>query len=301
MHVLVQCPSCRRQSDAGDLEIGRKFHCLCGDVLEVPRVRARNAAVVRCSSCGGPRTADAPNCGFCGAVFTIHELQLHTICPSCMARIVDRAKFCHNCGTAILVQGKSGVQTKLRCPVCGPERRLDSRSFGEPPVSLMECQICAGLWLGRETFELLADRMRDRVTPAGELPGGAPRAAARKRTTVQRGPLYRRCPRCEQMMARRNFARRSGVIIDSCREHGIWFDAGELHSLLQWIRRGGQKQAQQRERGQARAASRAARTRGATSRIEKMACSVGTPRFAASGADSSPLMDVLGVFFKGWR
>jgi Zn-finger nucleic acid-binding protein len=41
-------------------------------------------------------------------------------------------------------------------------------------------------------------------------------------------------------MLRRNLGRgRSGVIVDICARHGIWFDADELSQMLVWIRTGG--------------------------------------------------------------
>ena len=304
MHVLVECAACRRQSDAGELAVGSRFHCLCGAVLEVPRVRAKDAAVVRCSACGGPRTGGAASCTFCGADFTIHERQLHTICPGCMTRILDRAKFCHHCGAAILVEGRSGEPTEHPCPACGPERRLDSRAFGEPPVAVMECRVCAGLWLGAQTFEILMGRAGEKAAVGGgsaaaggwvAAAGGD--AAGRRRSTAQSGPLYRRCPLCDQMMARRNFARRSGVIVDSCREHGLWFDAGELDALLEWTRQGGRKEAEKRDREEAREAGRAGRLRAATSRVEKLARAGGGAGAGSMGSDAAPLLKALGRLF----
>ena len=41
------------------------------------------------------------------------------------------------------------------------------------------------------------------------------------------------------MMNRTNFARISGVIIDSCRGHGIWFDPDEMEKIMDFIARGG--------------------------------------------------------------
>ena len=32
----------------------------------------------------------------------------------------------------------------------------------------------------------------------------------------------------------------SGVIVDKCKEHGIWLDGGELRQLMDWIKAGGQ-------------------------------------------------------------
>lgn len=48
-------------------------------------------------------------------------------------------------------------------------------------------------------------------------------------------------------MNRRNYARRSGVIIDACKDHGIWFDADELPRILAWVRAGGKAEAEQQE------------------------------------------------------
>ena len=308
MRVLVKCSACNRQSDAGDLEVGRKFHCVCGEVLEVPRVKAKDAAVVRCSSCGGPRQSSAAKCTFCGADFTVHERDLHTICPSCMARIMDRAKFCHNCGTRIVVQGKSGSVTEHPCPACGGERHLDSRTLGDPPIGILECRVCAGLWVGSEVFEMITERMKGETANLVAGLSAAPKRASRTAAGRQRGPLYRRCPRCAKMMARRNYARRSGVIVDTCHKDGIWFDAGELHALLQWIRRGGLKKAEQLEKKQAEAAAR--RARRAPSRLDRMAAgqtggfAVGGRgfggAFSSSGSgESNLLVDLLGALFSG--
>ncbi len=302
MRVLVKCSSCNRQSDAGDLEVGCKFHCVCGEVIEVPRVRAKDAAVVRCSSCGGPRQSGAVSCTFCGADFTVHERDLHTICPSCMARIMDRARFCHNCGTRIVVQGKSGAPTEHPCPACGTDRHLDSRTLGDPPIGILECRVCAGLWIGSEVFEIITERMKGEVANLVAGLPAAPKRTPRNGVGRQRGPLYRRCPHCNKMMARRNYARRSGVIVDSCHEHGIWFDAGELHALLQWVRRGGLKKAEQQQQKEAQAAAR--RARRMPSRLDRMAGQANIGGFSASGGfssrtagESNLLADLLGALF----
>ena len=48
-------------------------------------------------------------------------------------------------------------------------------------------------------------------------------------------------------MTRRNYARRSGVIIDFCAQHGVWFDADELARILQWVRSGRLTEVKQEE------------------------------------------------------
>ena len=49
-------------------------------------------------------------------------------------------------------------------------------------------------------------------------------------------------------MHRKNFGRKSGIILDSCRSHGLWFDADELDGVVRWIRTGGESAARRRRR-----------------------------------------------------
>jgi Zn-finger nucleic acid-binding protein len=240
MRLLVACDRCKRQFDATKSGVGKKFRCHCGRVLEVTAPRGHNASVVRCSSCGGPRDANSRACGHCGADFTIHETDLDTVCPGCLARISDRAKYCHHCGQAIAVDNAAGEATKLACPACESSSKLFSRKLGEHGIAASECHHCAGLWLGNEAFDLLKRQALDEITSADALAavGGAAQTAVSSEST--KGPWrYRRCPACDQMMQRRNYGRKSGVIVDICRQHGIWFDADELHRILKWIRAGG--------------------------------------------------------------
>jgi hypothetical protein len=44
---------------------------------------------------------------------------------------------------------------------------------------------------------------------------------------------------CGELMNRFNYGRVSGVIIDACKDHGIWFDAEALTRILEWIHKGG--------------------------------------------------------------
>lgn len=40
-------------------------------------------------------------------------------------------------------------------------------------------------------------------------------------------------------MQRKNYSGRSGIVIDCCANHGIWFDANELSRILSYIKNGG--------------------------------------------------------------
>jgi Zn-finger nucleic acid-binding protein len=43
---------------------------------------------------------------------------------------------------------------------------------------------------------------------------------------------YLRCPTCDELMNRHNFGQASGVILDVCLAHGVWFEDGELAQVL---------------------------------------------------------------------
>jgi Zn-finger nucleic acid-binding protein len=62
-------------------------------------------------------------------------------------------------------------------------------------------------------------------------------------------------------MNRTNFGRRSGVVIDRCKDHGVWFDAAELDAVLRFIREGGEALAEASRVEEERAVASAARFR----------------------------------------
>jgi len=55
---------------------------------------------------------------------------------------------------------------------------------------------------------------------------------------------YRKCPACGETMLRRNFAGASGVVIDVCPVHGLWFDRGELATVIEFAATGAWKNAE---------------------------------------------------------
>ncbi len=119
---------------------------------------------------------------------------------------------------------------------------LASRQLGDERLAVLECPRCAGLWLARDAFAVLLERTRRQGAPPATASGPPPPPAGR-----QQGPLYRPCPECGKLMHRRNYGRRSGVIVDSCGAHGLWFDARELEALLRWVRKGGEAAAAERQ------------------------------------------------------
>jgi Zn-finger nucleic acid-binding protein len=61
---------------------------------------------------------------------------------------------------------------------------------------------------------------------------------------------YIPCPDCAQLMNRINFARCSGVIVDLCKKHGIWFDRDELTRIVEFIRSGGLELSRTKEKNE---------------------------------------------------
>ncbi len=238
MHVITRCNSCARQYDTEGHDPGERFHCLCGKLLTVPEKRDYDAAVVRCSSCGGAREKQDTACGHCGADFTLIEQQLNTSCPACFARISDVAKYCHHCATPIMISGTLGESTNKACPKCCEKHGLSSRKIKDTDMSALECNLCGGIWLDREVFLEIEKRMID-LASTGIDKDHSKLLENIPRQSMDDQNLYRRCPTCEKFMQRRNYGPGSGIIIDQCHQHGYWFDQQELDVTLRWIRTGG--------------------------------------------------------------
>jgi len=119
------------------------------------------------------------------------------------------------------------------------------------------CRRCGGVWVDRDTLDVMVETAATTGTSDGRTSG------VKRRALSMRGPVvYRACGVCTQPMHRRNFARISGVIVDECRDHGTFFDAGELHDVLEFVRSGGlllsrRREQEQLEREQRRAQARA--------------------------------------------
>jgi Zn-finger nucleic acid-binding protein len=300
MKLLVACTECHRQFDASDLAATSRFRCTCGQIIVVPEAKGHEAAVVRCSACGGPRKGNATVCGYCQAEFTLHEQDLQVLCAHCMTRVSCKAKFCHHCAAPIAPEGAAGRPSKQLCPVCEPQRHLSSRELGKEGLAILECPGCAGLWLGQEAFQRIAERARDRALPdavVGPNPSGGDAARVN-----QKGPMYRKCPHCQVAMNRTNFATRSGVIVDRCKQHGIWFDSGELDAILRWITTGGEERSARRRAEQDRESERQEklqswRERGGAAELRNSQKRAGS----ASSTFGETLLDVLGSVLSGTR
>jgi Zn-finger nucleic acid-binding protein len=206
------------------------FDCRCGESLEATPPTAVDAPVRRCSGCGALARNEDEVCDYCGAGIVQVVDRGSLICPECYARNLDDARFCLGCGVAFDPHSPRPTLSELRCPCC--QCWMTSREVGG--LEIQECPKCHGLWAPEDRFDMLVERatvtVRDRgVEDEVSVPrvdGGNP---------ADRPVEYRRCPTCDALMIRRNFQKRSGVIIDRCHEHGTWLDAHELERIAGFV------------------------------------------------------------------
>lgn len=179
-----------------------------------------DAQSLHCPNCGAAADPDAGRCPYCRA-------RLATVsCPSCFARIFDGAAFCPACGTR---RARAEADPSLApCPSC--QRPLNAMDIGG--TRMQECDTCDGIWIEADVFEAICASREAQSAVLHRLGGRRPAPAdARVR--------YRRCPQCGTIMNRVNFGRLSGTIVDVCRGHGTFLDAGELHAIVSFIQAGG--------------------------------------------------------------
>lgn len=164
-----------------------------------------------CTNCAAPIPLNSVRCDYCGSrndvdlkgvhYYTTHESDTERICPVC---------------TVHLKSIDLGVDGKFFIERCGECLGL----FFDPGEleALLEYSVKNVYSINRSQLDLfkISEKSTGRIA------------------------TYVKCPACAKMMNRINFGARSGVVIDRCKEHGVWLDAGELRQLCEWMKAGGQ-------------------------------------------------------------
>jgi len=193
----------------------------------------------RCPGCGADRSPDARVCAACGAEFPTVR------CGECMTLNAIGEEACRQCGAALGLEPE-GEPSRLLCP----------RGCGGllTELGVAECERCGGLFIGHEALAELVQRHRPSASAGEER-----RAHIVPPTPAPDAVVYLPCPACNARMNRTVFGKSSGVIVDTCKAHGTWFDARELTASLAFVERGGLEMVERRERERrAEAARRAA-------------------------------------------
>jgi Zn-finger nucleic acid-binding protein len=112
------------------------------------------------------------------------------------------------------------------CPRCNG--RLVEQELHD--TVLLDCVQCGGLFVPKLTIDALGE-------PANrDLRMAFPRRSRRPEPTQV---AYLSCPACA--------GRVSGVIVDVCKNDGVWFDQGEVDAVIDFVEEGGLDRARKRE------------------------------------------------------
>jgi Zn-finger nucleic acid-binding protein len=241
--------------------------------------------VLHCPSCGASVKRGVENCEYCHAHLDFSLKGKTVNCPHCLAVTPADGRFCIRCAKPVagLIQEGKTLEDRL-CPRC--EIPLQGKQIGD--FSVLACTKCTGLFVPHETFEMMQER-RDHVIFTVD-------PTQRGQIHVEDAVKYVRCPICRTMMNRTNFARISGIIIDTCRGHGIWFDAGELEKLMDFVARGGLEKAKTTELQRLKDEEKAMAIRNAPTMGDRYDTTAfgGLSNPRASGVD---LLDAVGWIF----
>jgi len=150
--------------------------------------------------------------------------------------------------------GKSFHKDMRLCPFCGEENKgeivqkvlacprchipLKAHTYQQHVLNV--CPECSGIWLDTNEFKRLTSE-RDVYQDES-----IPYEYKKKPLSFTEKP-YIVCPCCGSLMTRKNFLQISGVLIDLCRDHGVWLDSGELEQLRCFIANGGLEENQNKE------------------------------------------------------
>ena len=201
-----------------------------------------------CPSCGGPcSNPGATACEFCSGPLLpmgTPDPRNAVRCSACTALVSAGASFCPRCGDPLAAADAGDAA--LPCPVCPGHLMASWRLLPSPRQpsghAVHGCQRCGGVWVDRATLDVMVESAAQQGAGDGRAP-----AVHRRELSMQTKFVYRSCSVCGHTMQRRNFARISGVIVDECRIHGTFFDAGELEDVLAFVRSGGLLLARRRE------------------------------------------------------
>jgi Zn-finger nucleic acid-binding protein len=181
-------------------------------------------------------------CHACGNAIETHAFPGAVVRCACGADNVvaalgspETAPYRHAAPPAEPVVGPTPAHPQALGPLCPRCTRL---LHDDEERSAMACDRCGGILVDHAV--LSARVQAERPAASAHRSHAAPdvvHAPSTPSGVATDG--YARCPECSQAMTPMNFGSRSGVVLDVCREHGTWFDRGELDAVLAFVRAGG--------------------------------------------------------------
>ena len=172
------------------------------------------------------------NCSNCSAPLPANSI----ICEYCKSRNDTDLKGLHHFTT-------HSVDSARICPRCNIHlKTIDLKINGT--FLIERCDQCLGLFFDPQELEALLEAT---VSNVFDINRSKLDTINNLLNPAQNPIAYIKCPVCTKLMNRINFGTKSGVIVDRCRDHGVWLDGGELRHLFEWMKAGGKLLAQERE------------------------------------------------------
>ena len=174
--------------------------------------------MANCENCSAPLSASSITCDYCGSrndvdLRGIHRYTVHE---------PDSSRSCPRCDITLRT---INIKTEGKCYI-------------------EQCMECMGLFFDPGELEAL---IKASVSNVFHIDHHRIDNLNKTRRHTEYGMGYIKCPVCGTLMNRVNFGARSGVIVDRCRDHGIWLDGGELRHLLEWVKAGGELLSRKKE------------------------------------------------------
>ncbi len=111
----------------------------------------------------------------------------------------------------------------MKCPACHKSMIVVEYHS----VELDYCPACHGTWFDKGELELLFRSME-----LDDKPSLLESIATQPET--ESSEKKRKCPICQHHMQKHVLGSSPQILVDLCsRKHGLWFDSGELHRLVQ--------------------------------------------------------------------
>lgn len=236
---LLACGHCKRQLDVTALEVGDEIQCVCNTVHVVGEPKLVQVRGLACGRCGGVLEEEDTSCSFCKAALAPEEREKTTLCPVCATRLPNDSNHCNNCGVSLRIAAVPALPKDGACPRCQGNLRIHLLEDAE----VVECGSCGGMWCSRETFERMIQNVRKAVKEGsigGPVAPPPPLSIIGPSFSMAQFEGYVPCFTCGDFMSRRQFrheGKPSRIIIDVCRNHGVWFDQAELEGILAFIQR----------------------------------------------------------------
>ena len=165
------------------------------------------------------------------------------ICSKCGRSANSKAARCMYCGGELILETRT---EPIQCSACS-HTMIEIQEDG---VDIDVCPSCGGVWCDVGRLENLIDTKQSTETKQND---GVLRQSNGHTSPSNDRNAVRSCPICSRPMARENFSKSSGVIVDRCRFHGFFLDKDELDQIVDFAAQGGLNYQAQKDQLQERA------------------------------------------------